>query len=46
VSEEVAEIKGRKTIVLATVSVDNIVTAKGRVVAVRMPDRLREEGRE
>jgi tRNA A37 threonylcarbamoyladenosine synthetase subunit TsaC/SUA5/YrdC len=42
----VAEIKGRKTIVLATVSVDNIVTAKGRVVAVRMPDRLREEGRE
>jgi len=40
----VEEIKGRKTIVLATVSVDKVVTAKGRVVAVRMPDRLREEG--
>jgi acyl-coenzyme A thioesterase PaaI-like protein len=42
----VAEIKERKTIVLATVSVQNVITAKGRVVAVRMPDRLREEGRE
>ncbi|MGB3210444.1 MAG: PaaI family thioesterase [Desulforhopalus sp.] len=42
----VAEIKGRKTVILATVSVENIVTAKGRVVAVQMPDRLREEGRE
>jgi acyl-coenzyme A thioesterase PaaI-like protein len=39
----VEEIKGRKTVVLATVSVDNIVTAKGRVVAVRMPDHLRQE---
>lgn len=39
----VVEIKERKTIVTATVSVENIVTAKGRVVAVRMPDRLREE---
>jgi len=42
----IAEIKGKKTIVLATVSVDNVVTAKGRVVAIRMPDRLREEKRE
>jgi acyl-coenzyme A thioesterase PaaI-like protein len=42
----IEEIKERKTIVLATVSVQDIVTAKGRVVAVRMPDRLREEGRE
>lgn len=42
----VEEIKGRKTIVLATVTVGGVVTAKGRVVAVRMPDRLREEGRE
>jgi hypothetical protein len=40
------EIKARKTIVLATVSAQDIVTAKGRVVAVRMPDRLREEGRD
>ena len=39
----VDEIKGRKTIVLAKVLVDNVVTAKGRVVAVRMPDHLREE---
>ncbi len=42
----IAEIKGRKTIVLATVSVQDIVTAKGRVIAVRMPDRLREEERD
>lgn len=42
----IAEIKGRKTIVLATVSVLGIVTAKGRVIAVRMPDRLREEERD
>jgi acyl-coenzyme A thioesterase PaaI-like protein len=42
----VAEISARKTILLATVAVDSIVTARGRVVAVRMPDRLREEGRE
>jgi hypothetical protein len=40
------EIKARKAIVLATVSVQDIVTAKGWVVAVRMPDRLREEGRD
>ncbi len=39
----VSEIKGRKTIVLAKVLIDNTVTAKGRVVAVRMPDHLREE---
>ena len=39
----VSEIKGRKTIVLAKVLVDNVITAKGRVVAVRMPDHLREE---
>jgi len=40
------EIRERKTVLLATVSVDGVVTARGRVVAVRMPDRLREEGRE
>lgn len=38
----VAEIKGRKTILHATVSVDNVVTAKGRVVAVRMPESMQE----
>jgi predicted thioesterase len=43
---KIAEIKGRKTIVLATVSVLDVVTAKGRVIAVRMPDRLREEERD
>jgi acyl-coenzyme A thioesterase PaaI-like protein len=41
---KVEEIKARKTIILATVAVNNIVTAKGRVIAVRMPDSLREEG--
>ncbi len=39
----VDEIKGRKTIVLAEVLVNKAVTAKGRVIAVRMPDHLRVE---
>jgi len=33
----VEEIKGRKVVIRATVSVDGTVTARGRVVAVRMP---------
>ena len=37
---KVDEIKGRKTIVLGTVFVDTVITAKGRVVAVRMPEHL------
>lgn len=40
---KVDEIKGKKTVVTATVAVDDIVTVRGRVVAVRMPDRLRDE---
>lgn len=36
----IEEIKGRKTIVTATVSENGTVTAKGRVVAVRMPEHL------
>lgn len=39
----VEEIKGRKTVVTAEVIADGAVTAKGRVVAVRMPDHLRPE---
>ena len=38
---KVIEIKGKKTVVEADVIVDGIVTAKGRVVAVRMPDHLK-----
>lgn len=39
----VEEIKGRKTIVTATVSAEGKVTAKGRVVAVRMPEHLQPD---
>ena len=39
----VEEIKGRKTVVTATVSANGTVTARGRVVAVRMPDHLKPE---
>lgn len=39
----VEEIKGRKTIVVAKLLVEETITARGRVVAIRMPDRLREE---
>lgn len=42
----IEEIQGRKTVVLARVLVEDIVTAKGRVIAVKMPDRLREEERD
>lgn len=37
----VEEIKGRKTVLSATVSADGAVTATGRVVAVRMPEHLK-----
>lgn len=40
---KVVEIKGRKTVVEATVEVEDVVTANGRVVAVRMPDELHPE---
>ncbi len=36
----VEEIKGKKTTLVATVSVDGVITAKGRVIAIRMPDQL------
>lgn len=36
----VAEIKGRKTIIEATVSVQDVITAKGKMVAVQMPEHL------
>jgi len=38
---KVVEIKGRKTVVEATVSVQETVTAEGKVVAIRMPDHLK-----
>ena len=34
----VKEIKGRKVIVETTVQVDGVVTARGEVLAVQMPD--------
>lgn len=40
----VEEIKDRKTILAATVTVEGTVTAKGRVIAVRMPEHLQPEG--
>lgn len=36
----VVEIKGRKTVIEASIIVDDTVCAKGKVVAVRMPDHL------
>lgn len=37
---KVEEIKGRKTVLSATVSVGNDVSVKGRVIAVRIPEHL------
>lgn len=39
----VEEIKGKKTIVTASVIADGKVTAKGRVIAIRMPESLRPD---
>lgn len=38
---EIREIKGRKVIVEATVSADGVVTARGEMVAVQMPDSFK-----
>ena len=43
VRAQVEEIKGRKTILVAEVIVEGKVTAKGRVVAVRMPEHLQPD---
>lgn len=43
VRARVEEIKGKKTILTATVSVEGKVTATGRVIAVRMPEHLNPE---
>ena len=40
VRARVEEIKGRKTIVTASVIVESVTTARGRVVAVQMPDEM------
>ena len=37
------EVKGRKVVVAATLSAEGKVCARGEVVAVQMPDRLRSE---
>lgn len=39
----VEEIKGKKTIVTASVLADGKVTARGRVIAIRMPEHLQPE---
>ncbi|MGW8194739.1 MAG: PaaI family thioesterase [Desulforhopalus sp.] len=36
----VVEIKGRKTVIEATASVENVVTARGKMVAIQIPDHL------
>lgn len=42
VRARVAEMGGRKMIVVSTLSVDGVVCAEGRVVAVEMPETMRE----
>ncbi|MBN2841024.1 MAG: PaaI family thioesterase [Coriobacteriia bacterium] len=44
VRAHVTEMSGRKTIVSSTLSVDGIVCAVGRVVAVEMPETMRKTG--
>jgi len=39
----VEEIKGKKTVVTASVIADGKVTAQGRVIAIRMPENLRPD---
>jgi len=39
----IEEIKGKKTVVTASVIADGKVTAKGRVIAIRMPENLRPD---
>ncbi len=41
----VKEIKGRKVVVETSVQVDGIVTARGEVLAVQMPDSFGAAGR-
>ncbi|HXH28709.1 MAG TPA: PaaI family thioesterase [Candidatus Polarisedimenticolia bacterium] len=40
----IKERSDRKAVVAVTVTADGVVTAKGEVVAVRMPDSMRREG--
>ncbi|MDI6770740.1 MAG: PaaI family thioesterase [Anaerolineales bacterium] len=39
----VKEVKGRKVVIEATVSAEGVVTARGEVVAVHVPERMIEE---
>ena len=41
VRARVVEIKGRKVVIEATVYVEGVATAKGKVVAVQMPENLK-----
>jgi acyl-coenzyme A thioesterase PaaI-like protein len=45
VRAKVREIKGRKVIVTATVLANQQICARGQVVAVRMPERMKPAGR-
>lgn len=40
----IREIKGRKVIVEEELSADGVVTARGEVVAVRIPDTMTGQG--
>ncbi len=40
VRAKVVEIKGRKTLLEAAVTVDGVVTARGKVVAIQMPENM------
>lgn len=43
VRAQIREVKGRKVIVVSSVSANGIVTARGEVVAVQVPDHLLQE---
>lgn len=40
---KIVEIKGRKTTIETTLEVDGEVTARGKVVAVRLPEHMRQD---
>ena len=43
IQARVVEISGRKTVLEATVEVDGTITARGKVVAVQLPEHLKSE---
>ena len=44
VRAQVKQIKGRKVVVAATVSVKDEVCARGQVVAIQMPEQMKPAG--